>query len=420
MKSAILKEKLIAFLRNDWQIKLAALLLALFSWFLICEYVDPVTDKMVSNIRITTPYEGSVPEKEGLGIMTTIDETVSVRVSGSRDTIALMDYEKITAKVDMSNVTKSGEYDLPVKIDLGNQGLKLVDQSIETVRVQFDTNRLVHIKINVDVEGGVAEGYILEKPTLLNNFIEVNGPAAIVDRIASAEVKIKQDMFLETSTLNCEYIFVDQEGNEVPKTFLIISEDMKTVAVTVPVVKEKVVSLAVGIINSSGGKDSSFCTVKLEPETLKITGNAEALDAINTINLGDIDVAEKKESFETTMKVLLPDGVKNVDNVESVKATVSFNDDVQTRVFRVSNIGIINLPDGTVAKVAEKSVQITVRGVSQDVARLTAEDLQLVVDAQNKVLPQGSNRLVASVKFPDGNDFKVGVVGKYQLTVVVS
>lgn len=418
MKSIDVKNKLIGFFCNEWQIKLVSILLALLIWFLICEYVDPETDTPVSNIKITAQYEGSVPEKEGLGIMTTIEETVSIRVSGSRDTIALMDPDKITATLDMSNVTKSGEYDLPVKINLGNQSLKLVSQSLETVKVRFDTNKVANVKVNVEVSGGVAEGFILEEPTMLNNFVKVTGPAAIVDSIASAEVKIEQTLFTETSTLDCEYTFVDQEGNEVPKTFLKIEEDMKTVAVTVAVVKEKTVPLTVNVMNSSGGKDSSFSTVKVEPETITITGNAEVLDAINSIELGDIDVAEKTENFETTVKVVLPNGVKNVNNVESAKVSVSFND-VQTRTFTVTNIRMENLPDGTTAKIAESSAQITVRGISEDIMRLKAEDLQLVVDVRNQVLPSGTtSRMAAYLVFPE--DYKIGVIGKYQLTVVVS
>ena len=412
------KEKAVQFFRNEWQIKLVSLLLALVFWFMICEYVDPNTDVSVSNIKIVAQFEDSVPEKEGLGIMTAIEEAVSIRVSGSRDTVALMDPDKITATLDMSNVTKSGEYDLPVKINLGNQNLKLVNQSIETVKVRFDTNKVVNIKVNVDVSGEVAEGFLLEAPTLLNNFVTVTGPAAIVDTITSAEIKIAQDKFLETSTLTCDYTFVDKDGAEVPKTFLKIADDMKTVSVTVPVVKEKTVPLTVNVVNSSGGQDSSFCTVVVDPVTIKITGNEEVLDGINAISLGDIDVAEKKESFETTLNVVLPDGVKNVDGIESAKVSVKFNDDVQSRVFTVSNLQLINLPGGTNAGIAERNIKITVRGISQDIARLTSVELKVVVDAQNKVLPSGSNRMPATLVFPEG--YKVGVVGKYQLTVVVS
>ncbi len=421
MKFDELKSKVIGFFRTDWQIKLVSFLLSFVIWFLICEYVDPDTDARVSNIPITAQYEGSVPEKEGLGIMTAIDETVSIRVSGSRDTIALMDYDKITATVDLNNVTKSGEYDLPVKINLGNQSLKVESQSIETVKVRFDMNKLKNIPLDIQVSGDVAEGFIREEPKLVNGFVTVNGPAAIVDTIVSAKVTISQTEFRETVTFEkCEYVFVDENDKEVAKTFLNIQEDMKTITVEIPVVKQKTVPFTVGIINSSGGKDSGFCTVKIEPEDIVISGNSEVLDAINGINLGDIDVAEKKENFEASAKVLLPDGVKNVNNIESVKVSVTFNDDVQSRAFRVSNIEIVNLPDGTKASIQESTMQITIRGTAEDMAKLKNSDLKLVVDAKNQVLNSGTYRLSATVHFPENAEYKVGVVGKYQVTVIVS
>lgn len=263
MKAAILKEKIVGLFRNEWQLKLLSLLLAILIWFLICEYVDPDTDTAVSNIKISVNYEGSVPQKEGLGIMTAIEDTVSVRVSGSRDTIALMNPNKITASLDLSKVTRSGEYDLPVKIDLGGQNISLVSQSIETVKVRFDKNVVSNIKVNVKVSGGVADGYILEEPTMLNNYVTVTGPEALVNTISSAEIEIVQEQFLETNTFSCSYTFVDSDGNEVPKTFL--QMDVETIDVTVSVVKEKTVPLTVSIVNSSGGNDSAFCTAKIEP-----------------------------------------------------------------------------------------------------------------------------------------------------------
>ncbi len=415
MSFADVKSKVIGFFRNEWPLKLISLLLAVFIWFMICEYVDPDTDVQVSNIKITMQYEDSVPEKEGLGVMTTIEDTVSIRVSGSRDTIALMDHNKITATLDTTNVTKSGEYDLPVKINLGNQNLKLVSQSLNTVKVRFDTNKVVNVKVNANVNGKVEEGFILEAPTMLNNFVSVTGPAAIVDTIASAEINIDQESFPETSTLKCEYTFVDEKGTVVPKTFLTM--DPETVDVTVSVVKEKTVPMTVSIVNSSGGKDSAFCTAVVDPETITITGNAEVVDSINAIDLGIIDVAEKTENFETTVKVVLPNGVKNVNNIESVKVAVTFND-VQTRTFAVSNVLLENVPAGTKAAISEKSAQITLRGIAEDIGKLKAEDLKLTVDLANKPLSTGATRMAAYVTFPE--EYKVGAVGKYHLTVIVS
>jgi YbbR domain-containing protein len=201
----------------------------------------------------------------------------------------------------------------------------------------------------------------------------------------------------------------------VDKTFLQV--DVETIDVTIAVVKEKTVPLTVSVVNSSGGTDSTFCTAKVEPETIKITGNAEVLDAINAIDLGVIDVAERTKSFETSISVVLPNGVKNVDNIETVKVAVTFND-VQTKTIKVKNLSLQNLPDGTTASVQEDVLTVKVRGIAEDLKQLNDNNVSLVADVRNQVLPGGTNRLTAVAVFPD--NLKVGAVGKYQLTVVVS
>ncbi len=407
--------KILNFFKHDWVLKLVSLVLAIFIWFLICEYADPDTDKSVSNIPISVNYEGSVPQKEGLGIMTLIEDTVDVRISGSRDTIALMDHNRITASLDMSKVTRSGEYALPVKIDVGGQNITVVSQSIDTVPVRFDKNIVSNVKVNVKISGDVADGFILEEPTMLNSYVTVTGPESIVNSIVSADIEIKQEQFVETNTFSCSYVFKNKDQNVVEKTFLKV--DVETIDVTVVVSKEKTVPLSVSIVNSSGGKDSSFCTAKTDPGTIKITGNAEVLDAINSIDLGVIDVAEKSENFETSVAVVLPNGVKNVENIETVKVSVTFND-VLTQSFKVDKMELQNLPKGTDAKISESFVEIKLRGLAEDIKRLKTEDIKLVVDVKNQVLPAGKNKLTAYAMFPD--NFNVGVLGKYQLTVVVS
>ena len=408
-------KKSVGFFRRERLLKLISLLIAVFIWFLICEYVDPQTDTPISGIPITVDYEGSVPQKEGLGIMTAVDETVSVRIRGSRDSIALMDHTKITASLDLSNVTKSGIYDLPVKISTGAQNITLVSQSVSTVKVQFDKNIVSNVKVDVSVVGNVPEGYIREEPTMLNNYITVSGPEAIVSKIESAKVEIKQDSFTETNTFSCDYTFLDSEMNEVPKTFLTM--DVEMLSVTVVVVKEKNVPLTVQIFNSSGGKDSLFCTAETDPATVYLTGNTELLDGINTIDLGMIDVAEKSDDFEVEVPLVVPNGVKNVNNVESAKVSIRFND-VVYKTFTVTNLILDNLPSGKNAAISEDSITVTVRGPAEDVNKLTADQISLFIDTKNQTLSAGTSRFSAYAVFPDG--VNVGAVGKYQLTVVVS
>ena len=170
-------------------------------------------------------------------------------------------------------------------------------------------------------------------------------------------------------------------------------------------------------MNSSGGLDSSFCVAKVEPESITISGNEEVLEKINAVDLGVIDVAERTENFETSLPVVLQNGVKNINNLETVKVSVTFND-VQTKTIRVKKLTLDNLPDGTDAKIQETELTIKVRGMAEDLKQLNENNVSVIADVRNQVLPNGTNRITAVVDFPD--NLKVGAVGKYQLTVVVS
>ncbi len=415
------KKTIGAVIYNNWQLKLISLMLSIVIWFLICEYVDPDTSRTIENIPIAVDFEGSVPESEGLAVMTVVDKTVSVRVSGSRDAIALMNPATITAALDLRNVTHSGEFDLPIMVDLGNSNLKLESQSLKSLKMKFDKTVLSSVKVNVNVSGEVAKGYVLKEPSLLNTHVEVTGPKEIVDTIVSAEVYIEQDLFTETITNKYGFELVDRDGEVVESPFL--KTNLETIEATVSVKRQKTVPFDVNLINSSGGTVNSLCTVEFSPASITLIGGVDALADYNTHFLGDIDLAEVTDKqYETTFTVKLQSNdIENADNITDVKVTVKFNETVTTAKFNVKNFVLQNVPDElslTIPKdTREKGVDITVRGLPEAIAALKEKDIRIIVDAGNKTLANGKNRLSIWVEFPDGA--VVGAVGKYELTTEV-
>lgn len=408
-------KRFLNFFRNEWPLKLISLLLGVVIWFLICEYVDPTTEVSVRNIPITVDYDDPSLEAQGLAIATVVDEMVDIQVSGSRDTLALMDRTRITASLNLSEVNASNSYNLPVDINAGGQSITVTEKSVETIEVQIDKRTEANIKVNVTVSGSVPDGYIREAPIMLSDYINVSGPESVVSTIVSAEIMLDEALENKTVTFPAHsYIFVDEEGNEVPKTLLRTNVD--TIDVTIPVVKKKTVPLTVKLVNNTGGTPDAFCSYTIEPQTITISGGDEALDTINAIELSVIDVAELTENFETVFDVVAPSGVKNVDDVKTAKVTVNFTDS-QTRTFQVERFELQNVPDGIGASVTEKNISITVRGLPADLQRLSAGDIKVVVDMKNES-GNGNVSKTATVEFPDG--FNVDAVGKYQLTVVVS
>lgn len=406
---------IIDILRNNWHLKCFALLISIVIWFVVVQYVNPEDTRKIENIPITVNTVDSVPVGEGLVLVTDYSKTMSITYTAGRDVIAMLNTEKITAYVDLSTATKSGEYSFPVKVDTGGQNITIVDQSVKEAVLKFEKSTTAQIKVNVIAEGSVPEGYVKNDPVCVPSYINVEGPESKVAQIVAAEVIVPEKTFKETNVYNCEYRFVDAEGNTITKDY--ITTDFDKVDVTVTVLKTKSIPITATVINSSGGYENNFATLKLEPSTITVAGSDEALETLNSYDLGTIDVAEKNADFTQDYVVSLQNGIKNVDGVSTVNASVSFGD-VRTKTIEFSAFQMDNITDGQKASIVSKSLSVTFRGIADDIEKINADNITIVADFQNKTHTKGSNNISVYAVIPD--EYKVGVLGKYYLTVDIS
>ena len=156
----------------------------------------------------------------------------------------------------------------PVKIDTGGQNINIVDQSVTEVTLKFETSYVAQVKVNVNFEGKVAEGYIRNDPVCVPSVINIEGPESKVNAIEAAEVTISEKEFSETQVYNCEYEFVDANGNTIDKAF--VKTDVDAVQVSVAVMKTKTIPVTATLVNSSGGNENSYATLTIEPSTINI------------------------------------------------------------------------------------------------------------------------------------------------------
>lgn len=406
---------ILSVLKNNWPMKLISLFLALIVWFVIVQYVNPEDTRKIYDIKIKVNTEDSVPTGEGLVLVTDYTESLNLTYKASRDVISMLNIDKIVAYVDLSSATKSGEYKFPVKIDTGGQNIVILEQSVKEATLKFEKSSTAQVKINVTAEGDVPEGYVKSDPVCVPSVINIDGPESKVLQIVSAEVKVSEKQFTTTNVYSCDYTFVDADGNEISKDY--ITADFNKVDVTVAVQKTKTIPITAKIVNSSGGYEGSFSTVSISPETITVAGSEEALETLNSYDVGTIDVSEKTDDFTQEFTISLQNGLKNVDGLDSVSVSVAFGD-VMTKTIKFSEFNIENLPDSLNADIIDKSLDITFRGIAADISKITAGNVKVVVDFQNKEQTKGKNNVSAYVVIPE--EYKVGVVGKYVLTVDIS
>lgn len=412
MKSRI--KSVAALVFNNWHLKLLSILLAMVSWFIIVQY-NPEDTRVINDIKIKINTVDSVPAGEGLVLVTDYDETLDITYKATRDVIAVLNTDKITAYVDLSSATKSGEYKFPVKVDVGGYNIEIIDQSIKDATLKFEKSMQAQIKINVNVEGTVADGYIKNDPVCVPNVINVEGPESKVSQIASAEIKISEKEFKETKTYTCDYDFVGVDGKTISKDY--ITMDSEKVDVTINVLKIKTVPINATLINSSGGFEGNFATTVISPATITVAGGEDVLETLNSYDLGTIDISERRDDFSQEYVVSLQNGIKNVDNIDTVVLSVKFGD-VRTKKIRFTNFSVENLPSNQKATVVDKYLDVTFRGIASDIEKINASNVRLVVDFNNKEQTKGRSRVSVYAVIPE--QYKVGVLGKYQLNVNIT
>ena len=413
MKNRLLS--LIGNLKNNWPAKLVALLISVVIWLLVVQYINPDDTRVIDNIKIQLNMEDSVPAGEGLVLVTDFDESLSLTYTASRDVIAVLNTDRITAYVDLSNATKSGEYSFPVKVDTGGQNITVVDQSLKNVTLKFEKSMTAQVKINVNVVGSVAEGYIKNDPLCVPSVLNIEGPESKISKISSAEVTVSEKEYSQTTVYSCDYEFVDSDGNVINKDY--ITSDYDKIDVSITVLKTKTLPVTATIVNSSGGYDGNFAVLSIDPGTITVAGSEEVLDTMNSYDLGTIDVAEKNENFEQTYVVSLQNGIKNIDDVSSVKVSVDFGD-IMTKTVRFTSFTVENVVDGQNINITDSYIDVTFRGIASDIAKLDSNNVKLVVDCQNKTQTKGVNSMLVYAVIPDS--YKVGVFGKYYVMVNVS
>lgn len=413
-----MKNKLRYFLelsKSNLGLKLISLLIAIVIWLVVVQYVNPDDTRRLDNIPIQIDTVDSVPTGEGLVLVTNYNKALSFTYKASRDVIAMLNVDKITAYVDLSGVTKSGKHNLPVRIDTGGQNINVIDQSVKEVTLEFEKAATAQIKVNVTAEGSVPEGYIKNDPVCIPSNINIDGPESKVSQIVAANVVINEKKYTQTNVYSCDYQFVDKDGNEISKDF--ITADYDKVDVTVTVLKTKTIPITATLVNTSGGYENNFANIEFSPSTITVAGSEEALDTLNSYDLGTIDVSEKTKDFETDYVVSLQNGIKNINDLSSVKVKVSFGD-VRTKTIKFSAFKIENLSDDQSAVIKDKNLSVTFRGLAADIEKINSSNITIAVDFQNKTYTKGINNVPVYAIIP--GDLKVGVVGKYRLTVNIS
>lgn len=407
---------------SKWLYILLSVLIAAILWLYVGKEADPVKTQSFGNIAVTFTGVDQL-ESQGLTISKGTEQKISVRIQARNSILRELAQDgNIVVTANVSTITQPGEYELDYTITpkLSTVGgtlssVEILGKSPAAITITVSRQTVRDVEVRCRFTGSVADGFEIGQAVIAPATIQISGTEEEASRVSYAEVVVNESELSSTFVGDMPFVLYDYDNQPVENANG-ITTDVSTVQVTLPVMKLKEVPLRVEVVEG-GGATKDNATITIEPSSIIVGGGQEALDAISEIVLGSVELNQVIGSQDYTFTVPLDPALTNVSGVTQAKVHVEITGLV-TRTIDVSNIELLNRPDGYQIMSVTQSCQVQIRGTQEAVDAVIASQLRVVVDCSD-ISGTGTQTVPAEVYLDSSG--QAGVVGSnYSVTISVS
>ena len=393
-----------------------SLLIAFGLWMYVITEVSPNSEQPYLDIPVK--MEGETLLRERNLIITDISSTnVDLTLSGNRTDLNELNSSNITLKADMTKIYDPGVhkigYDIILPGHVASNAFTRVSQYPDFITVTVE--RLIRnkeIPVNIVYQGKAAEGYVVRRAdaVLDNTHILVTGPESVVDQITQAVITVDLEGQTESISQNYRFTLCNKDGEGVNSE--LITVNIEEVHMDLTIHRKKQVDLTVTVV-PGGGATEEDVELTLSIDSIQLSGSDIALQQVgDTINLGTINLADYETSTDIIFTIPVYEGVTNDSGETEVKVKLAFRG-LMTREIVITEFLITGVPEGYEGKVITEKLTIKVRGRSELVSKLTAQDISARVDFTGE--EPGDATVRVNITF-SGKYKALGVLGKPTVT----
>jgi YbbR domain-containing protein len=349
---------------------LLSLILAVLIWGIAVRDSDPA-DTM--QLELDVQVIGRPAEHAVIGI----PNTVQVGVRGPGSVVNQLDRDDFVAELDLTDV-RPGESTVPVNVRFSDETLELVWQVPDQVTLQIERIITKQVPVRLELEGGVARGYVLGDPFLDPPAIAVSGVTSRVDALAEARVTVFLDNPQQDVVVTRRPIYYDQQGNIASVNTLNVSTEQ--VIITVPVDQLAGFAAKPIIVNWQGEVAQGYrlVDVRVEPDSVLVTGSPTQLDRFTRVQTEPIDISGLRESRTMQVALDLPSGLA-LDEVQPVYVEIVIEPILTSSVIRKTP-EIRALAEGLTMTLDVDEVRVFLYGPLDKLDSLVEDDVRVTLD----------------------------------------
>ena len=365
---------------------LVSLLAAVVLWLYVVTAVAPEASTRVSGIPIS--IDGTIVlEERGLIITAQDVENLSMELSTSRVNLSKLNADSIRVNADASRIRSPGQYALSCTVtfpDTVRTGdVNILRKSVDVVTITVERLDRKTFPIELNWTGSIKEGYLLEAGSYVMepDEVQVVGLEDEVAKIARVVVDYDVSELEETVIENVPIRFLDSNDEEIEFSGLTEANITQT-TLTLPVLRTRELTLALDFIEG-GGVTAENAIVEFEFDTIRVKGSADVIDALDdALVVGTVDLSAISDLEEKSFTLNLPAGVENMSGETEVKATIRLTG-VSTEILPVTDIRLVNIPEGYHAEATTRTARVSVRGSTDEIMAIfqnSDNGIYIVVD----------------------------------------
>ena len=398
-----------------------SILAAVVFWMVVTLSQNPQREITISGLPVSIATANTMVEELGLDVIGNVDSTVSVVVSGPTYIVSSLTASDLSVTANLSEVNAAGTYEIPLVANrVGTKtGYNVVSVVPEKISLTFDYINETEFPVEAVANGvSAVEGLIADTPVVTNSedaLITVRGPRSYIERIAAIRaVADVNEVLAQTTSYDAKIMAVDENGEIMDDTLFTFSAT--TVKISVPIYKQKTVKLVPSFTNLPAGFANAPIAYTLSETEVDVIGTPETIEALTEIKLAPInffEISGEKSSFDVALS--LPNGIKVMDNIESVTVKIDTSDYMQ-RTFHITDCRAVNLGKGMKIGRIGSVRNVKIFGPQAVMRRLSASDLYAEVDVSGKTAGQYTMAVTVKSSVSD----KIWQVGDYTAVVVIT
>lgn len=390
------------FLEDNRRVFIFSVIVAIICWCGVSMFQTQDTEKIIKNVRVQLPVDGSLAANNGLQIFGEQEYFVDVTVRGKSYLLSDPDVaDKINLTASLASVSTAGTYNLPISHSIDENGVEITNLSKTYISVYFDELVTKEFDLVEEVNRGenfsVAEGFNIDEPSLSVEKIKLKGPALEINRITSVKAVATVDKQLSgTETFEAEIVPVGSSGN-ADFSHVSVADDTK-VYVIMSLTYSTEVTPIVNFTNAPKSYRDTPVAYTVSPDKAKITVASNDVQHIKSegLSIGSIDFKEINNTVNTFTFAASDIQCNFEDGVTSFTVTVDMSAMAKRWMEIPVEAGDAKLPDG--AEITTKTVQsVQIIGPEASVMNINSSSAYAVPVLDGIELHKGENTVPAKV-----------------------